>query len=782
LPRAKALDIAGQIVQGLAAAHAKGIVHRDLKPENIFLTGDGRVKVLDFGLARAVPGAAQAISEVQTAMSPQAAGTAGASVPGLILGTAGYMAPEQVRGHVADHRADIFSFGAVLYEMLTGARAFGGESAIEMMGGILTQDPLEDPASTIGLTGPLEALLRHCLEKQPDERFQSARDLAFQLNVIASGGSSWSAAGLAAPPAERPRTVRRLMVPALIAVVAAGAGLGLGRYLFSERPREFTGLTSALLLPPDVRVDPGASPARSGGLAVSADGRQIAFVGRSATGFQIFVRAVDSGVARPVAGTEGGILPAWAPDGRRLAFVAEGKLKQVPSDGGAAQVIADLPNPRSAATWGPDDTLLFHTDYRQALSRVSAAGGPPAEVLPALGEGISWFSPVWLPDGRRFLVVRFTYSDDTADGAGIYAGSIESTDLTLLVPGRIAEVALGADEIFYRRGTDLVAQPFDQTTLTLSGSPRVISTHVSMAAAGGPTLVYWDPPRGLSFGYQIAWFSRAGAVITTTGSMATYRDPRISPDGRSLAIARADENGLFGIWKYDIARNVDSRVTGTTFVSPTWSRDSRSLVIGSQAGVFRYDADAVTPPQLVRVLKTFGNVQDTSPDGREALIMTSGSGPSLPSVMPLDGSGDPLPIASGGFTRTYGAFSPDGRWIALSTTEGALTRLHVQPHPGPGARIPVTTLPVLFPRWRGDGRELYGLTQQDGQTAIVAIPVTWAGAAPDFGAPQVLFTVPRIVPSNHGFDVTADGQRFVAVIRGDLDPSPLTMVVRAVVR
>jgi Tol biopolymer transport system component len=698
------------------------------------------------------------------------------------------MAPEQVRGQPADHRADIFGFGAVLFEMLTGQRAFGGDSAIEMMSAILKQDPLDQPAVTINLPGSLGPLLRHCLEKQPDERFQSARDLAFQLQVIAgaSGSTSSSAAGHTATDIGAAKATpyvqrRGWLVPAAIALTAAIAGLGLGRYLFGGNAADLTSVTSTILLPSGLHIATADSPARSGGLAVSRDGRQVAFVGRTASGTQLFVRGIDSPVARPVAGTEGGSLPAWSPDGKRLVFAQGRQLKQVPAEGGAPQSITEMINPRSAATWGTDDTLLFHVEYRQGLSRVPVTGGTPSEVLSVAAGDVSWFSPVWLPDGRRFLVIKFAYADAVTKGAGIYAGTVDSKDLTLIVPGSIAEVAVGDEELFYRKGTELIAQPFDASTLKVSGNPRVISNHVSMIAAGGPTLVYFDPPGGLSLGHRITWLSRSGAVLSTTGEASSFRDPRISPDERSIAIARANETGVFGIWKYDIARNIDTKITGTTYVSPAWTRDSRSIIVGSSAkGVERFDANASGPPQLL--IASYWNVMDVTGAG-EVLVRRGQPVKYRLGVMRLDGSADPKPLSADLYDTVSASFSFDGKWIAMVGAEtGTTGRLQVQPFPGPGASIPVSAMPARYPRWRRDNGELYFLSTVDGQPAIMAVPVTWNGGIPDFGTTQLLFKVPKIVAQNLGFDVTADGQRFVAIIGGEPDPSPLTMVVRAVVK
>jgi serine/threonine protein kinase/Tol biopolymer transport system component len=771
LPKKKVFDIAQQIAQGLAAAHARGLVHRDLKPENIFLTTDGRVKILDFGLARPVPDAVQRLGDAETQVSPRTTD----SVPGLVLGTVGYMAPEQVRGQAVDHRADIFAFGTVLFEMLTGERAFDGESPIEAMGAILKEDPLEKPAAAVAISGPIEPLLRHCLEKQPDERFQSARDLAFQLQAIASGTMTTTSAERAV--GQRSGTPRWL-VPAIAALaLAAGAAAGY----FARREPAVETLALAITLPDGVVVTQAGSPARSSMIAVSPDGRQIAFTAGGAGGPSLYVRSLDSPEARPISGTLGAAFPVFSPDGRRLAFMHQQRLKHVAIEGGTPQAIADMRNPRSAAAWSTDDTLLFHPDYRSPLMRVSAAGGTPVEVLPVAADNVAWFSPQFLPGGRRFLVVRFPYSDRVAEGAGIYLGSLDSPDLSLLVPGRISEVSYGDGEIFYRRGTDLIAQTFDAQAVRVSGEPRVIAPHVSMSAAAAGTLIFFDPPGGLSLGYAITLLSRSGQIVSRVGESGTFRDPSFSPDGRHLAIARADEHGLFSIWTYDLARKIDTRITPATFVSPAWTRDSRAVIAGGSSGLYRWDLGGSGEGRLLRSWKEFGNVNDVTADGRHALVHIIGTASARHDLVALDGASEPRMAvpAQAVLSAATAAFAPNGKWIVAVSPEGSTRRLYAFPYPASSAgRIAVSAEQALHPRWRKDGGELYFLRPTGLGSDMMVVPVTWKGDEPDFGTASVLFNLPRLVTGNRGFDVTADGQTFAVVQAEESPTAPLSVRLR----
>jgi Tol biopolymer transport system component/tRNA A-37 threonylcarbamoyl transferase component Bud32 len=778
LPVRKALEIAIQIADGLAAAHAKGIAHRDLKSENIFLTAGGRVKILDFGLAR-LSAAHAASGDTQTDVRAHTSQTA----PGVVLGTAGYLAPEQIRGKPADHRADLFAFGAVLFEMLSGARAFSGGSGVEMMNAILTADPFDRLPAHVQWPLPLDNLVRHCLEKEPEERFQSARDLSFQLHSILSGSGATTAAATASPR----RRSRWVLGSAAVAILLLGVALGwAGSRVRPSADASGVPVTFSLAPPDGVSVWRYSSIARAGLFAVSPDGRRIVFVGRRADdSSQLFVRDLDSLEVKSIEGTTGANYPFWSPDSTRVAFCSAGKLRWTTAEGGPVAVIADCPNPRTSGAWGGDDTILFAPTFDLALVRVSASGGPTTalDLSPTPRPAIfspprpAFFSPAWL-DARRFLVVGFPFDDGAGATAGVYVGQVDSSALTEVLRGRVSEAAVDRGELIIRRGEELIAQPFDRATGRLHGSPRTLAQRVIAMSAAGGTLVYHAPPQGASLGSRITWFSRAGVKLHETGNPTSVNDLRLSPDGRFLAATRPGEFGLSNIWLYDLKRNVDQQVSNGGTIVPAWSFDSRYVIGLGADGVRRFDLSALgSPPQLIVPSTGADIAADWSADGKYVVLRATGASPPLeayPVQSAEQGQGNSLPIARRGL---FAAFRPpDGKWIAYSSSDhsGGTPRVYVSAFPPRGDRVPVSSVDASHMRWRRDGRELFVLT--NGAPTVLAVDVTETGNGLEFGPPRKLFTLPRILRGSSAFDVSPDGQRFVFIIPGDLDRTPLIVL------
>lgn len=792
LPVRRAVEIAIQIAHGLAAAHGKGVVHRDLKPDNVFVIQDGRVKILDFGLARMAAPAGEHVSSLATETSAGRPLTAA----GTVMGTVGYMSPEQVRGRDVDARTDIFSFGALLYEMLTGRRAFRGESAADTMSAILNLEPLELLQSGRGIPPALDRIVRHCLEKSPAARFQSAGDIAFALESITSDSS----ASEIPPSPSGPRSARRpaserlawgaAVLAAAVAAVAVAAALRSGnRAAALERP-----VRASIVLPEKTALRH---------LVLSPDGRRLAFVARDAAGqSRLWIRRLDSADVEALPETEGATFPFWSPDGQFVAFFSAGKLKRMDASGGPPQVICDAPLSRGGA-WG-DGVIVFAPTVDGGLFRVSPSGGAPSRLTsldPARKETSHRF-PVFLPDGRRFLylVADFaTASRGDVPGMGIYVRSIDSKEERFVCPSRSSAVFAPASpgsttgSLLVLRDGNLFAQAFDAKSARVAGDPVPIAESVQyfpqtqaaiFSASADGTLVYQS--RSTPGVAQLVWYDRSGKVLETLGAPANQANPRISPDGKRVALDITDpQSGNTDIWIYEASGGVPTRITTDPALdtSPIWSSDGRRLVFmslrGSHPDLYERNASGAGGDALIFTAADSEEYpMSESSDGRFILFreITDSTNFGL-SSLPVGGKrATPFLKASFGFSD--GAFSPDGRWVAYASNESGRWEVYVAPFPGPGGNWKISSGGGTEPRWRADGKELFYLAA-DGRLMAAAVK---EGPPFEAAAAEVLFQThqrERIASTDiFSYDVSPDGQRFlVNTDSGETTSSPLNLVL-----
>ncbi len=547
---------------------------------------------------------------------------------GMILGTAAYMAPEQAKGKPVDKRADIWAFGCLLYEMLTGRKTFDGEDVTDIIAAIVTRDPDWSRLAAVPTPPAIERLIRRCLVRDKRNRLPDIAAARLEIDEAIAGAPGIGREAVAATP--RSRGSARWMV-AVAAAAGLIVGIGTGRFalpasdhLLTRAPVVFN-----MAMTPGTVVELFPTANRAEGIAVSRDGRQIAFTGSRADGVHlIFVRKIDDLEARPIAGTENAVAPFWSPDGQRLAFCHQQKLKQIQIGGGGAVEIAACPNPRSRGAWGGDDTILFSPDYQGDLVRVPAGGGPVETVLRGdLQAGRSgYFSPVWL-DNSRFLIAKFGYVEDLAGEEGVYSGAIGSSVLTRLVGGAAIEVAWSDGELYVRRGEDLVTQPFDPVTGRVSGQQRTVATRVAAFDAAGGALAYFAPQRSPSQRLRVAWFGRDGKPLPDTGDPGRFRDPRLSFDGNMLAVLRSNERGTGEIWAYNLRRKIDVRViSGDSAYNPVWWPDGRSVAAGTARGIVRSTVGESTTSPLFAADNVPAVPVDISPDGTAILYVPIESG------------------------------------------------------------------------------------------------------------------------------------------------------------
>ena len=775
LPQRKAIEYGVQIAHGLAAAHGKGITHRDLKPENIYVTKDGRIKILDFGLAKMAQSPDP--DEVTLASSHTAAG--------VVMGTASYMAPEQVRGEAADPRTDLFAFGAVLYEMLSGVRAFRRDTAVETMTAVLKDDPpeLSDP---VRLVSPaLERIVRRCLEKDPEQRFQSARDLSFALSALS--GTETSTMARAAVASRRPPPLLWLaIVLALAAAVVASA------WFVTRRPAPTARMQFSLALPDDMSVSH---------MALSRDGTMLVFVSPEENSAlpMLFVQRVGTPKVTVLPGTQGASYPFWSPNGDYVGFFANGKLQKTAISGGTPQVLASAPAGRGGS-WGSKGVILYAGDAQSPIRRINVDGTGMAPVTQSIrtAEDQSHRWPLFLPDGDHFLFWAGNFANLKDDHlSGIYVSSLDGKERKLVALCH-SSFGYNAHDLFYADDQrQLVSVSFDASSGTVSGSTAVVANLVgfqpstywsAFAVAQNGTLIY-----NTSVGAAqsvLTWMDRTGKVLGRIGDPGIMANPTLSPDGSRVAVDISDQK----------ANNVDIWIEGTTGagnsrftfdpseeVVGVWSRDGRMLAyrMADAGGASLYlKSTTGLEPERRRFTIPIGTMDDIIPnswslDDRQILCTRQSASGDRLALLPVAG-GEPTRFLTSKGSEANGQISPDGKWVVYASDESGNWEIYVTSFPGAAGKWQVSRGGGTEPRWGGDGKEVFYIAPSG---MLMAVPVNGESTFTT-GTPSPLFQIHGRAPISStdvfSYDVAKDGKRFLVnrYVKPD-HVAPLTILLNA---
>ncbi len=783
VPVEEAIQIALQIAEALEAAHEKGIVHRDLKPANVKVRPDGTVKVLDFGLAKVWD---EKVETSDPAHSPTVTGVY--TRAGVILGTVAYMSPEHTRGKPVDKRTDIWAFGCLIYEMLSGRKAFDGDTVTDVIAAVVTKEPHWDALPPDVPVGVRRAL-RRCLEKDPRRRFRDVGDARFELEEVEPEGpdATPAAAPATAAPAAAPR---RTVLPwsAAAVVFALAAGLGVG-YLHPG-PAPARQVRSYVLPPAKTQfVFNGAT----GGAVLSPDGARLVFAARDEAGNQLlWVRPLDSLTAQPLEGTEDAAFPFWSPDSRSVGFFVPGKLKKIDTFGGPPQAVCDATSGRGG-TWNAAGVIVFAPDVYGGLSRVASVGGTATPLVkPDESRGqtsLRW--PAFLPDGRHFVYWGGNPTASGQDTRGTYLAGLDGADQRYL--GQADSNALYAPPgyLLYLRDQSLMAHLLDASSLMLRGEAFPIAEEVAspeayrlgrFSASQDGTLAFLT---GENDRYRVVWVNQGGGQGDAVGEPVLVPSIRLSPDGRTLAEQVEDpQTKNLDIWLVDLARGVKTRFTfdPSVDVGPVWSPDGARIAWSSNAkghfDIYAKNASGAGAVETIVASKADKFVSDWSRDGRFlAFTQLDPAGKTAADVwvMPLFGDRKPYPFVATPFVEGNAVFSPDGHWLGYQSNESGRQEIYVTPFPQGGAKWQVSQAGGMTPMWRADGKVLY-YRSLDGTLMDASIAAN--GGALEVGTPHEFATIqlPDLGATAVAYALPPKGDRFLVLRSQQNGPNPLTLV------